>query len=93
MTLEELEADIGQILCDMEGNETAWDGMNANAKLPIEGVQRARAEGMSHMQEKVFDIFKRTESYDKMGKAPKSTKWVDTDKSHGQGVLLVRSNG
>ena len=43
------------------------------------------------MKAKVFKIAKRKECYEKTGKAPKSTKWVDTDKSHGQGVVLVRS--
>ena len=43
------------------------------------------------MKEKVFKTVKRKGCYEKIGKAPKSTKWVDTDKSHGQGKVLVRS--
>ena len=34
MSLEELAANIGQILCDIEGKETAWDDVNANMELP-----------------------------------------------------------
>ena len=91
MSLDELEASIAQILCDIDGNETAWDDVNANAELPIKEVKDARIEEMGHIKEKVFEIVKRKESYEKTGKAPKSTKWVDTDKSHGQGQVLVRS--
>ena len=91
MSLDELEASIGQIICDFDGNEVAWDDVNVNIELPIEGVREARTEEMSHMKGKVFKVVKKSESYEKTGKAPKSTKWVDTDKSHGQGTMLVRS--
>ena len=33
MSLDELEANIGQILCDIRGNETAWDHVNENLEL------------------------------------------------------------
>ena len=106
MSLEELEANIGQIICsydndfDMEisqiicGNGTdfdmAWDDVN-NMELPVDKVREARAEEMGHMKEKVFEIATKRECWEKTGKAPKSTKWVDTDKSHGHGDMLVRS--
>ena len=54
-------------------------------------MREARSEEMSHMKGKVFKVVRKSESYEKTGKAPKSTKWVDTDKSHGQGTVLVRS--
>jgi hypothetical protein len=91
MSLEELEANIGQIISSYDGVETAWDDVNANLELSVEDVKDARAEEMGHMKAKVFKIAKKKECYEKTGKAPKSTKWVDTDKSHGQGKLLVRS--
>ena len=37
------------------------------------------------MKGKTFRVVKKSECYAVTGKAPKSTKWVDTDKSHGQG--------
>ena len=37
------------------------------------------------MKGKTFKVVKKKESYDKTGKAPISTRWVDTDKTHGQG--------
>ena len=43
MSLDELETNIGQILCDIRGNETAWDDVNENLELPIEDILSARA--------------------------------------------------
>ena len=36
-------------------------------------------------------VVKKSEAYRVTGKAPISTKWVDTDKSHGTGERKVRS--
>ena len=92
MTLEELEASIGQIVCGDDGEEvSAWDDANKNIELPIKDVKEARAEEMGHMKGKVFKIATKSECYERTGKAPASTKWVDTDKSHGQGKMVVRS--
>ena len=49
MSLDELEANVGQILGDIRGNETAWDDVNENLELPIQDVKSARAEEMSHV--------------------------------------------
>ena len=44
MSVDELEANIGQILCDIRENETAWDDVNENLELPIQDVKSARVE-------------------------------------------------
>ena len=44
MSLDELEANVGQILCDIRGSETAWGDVNENLELPIQDVKSARAE-------------------------------------------------
>ena len=46
---------------------------------------------MAHMKGKTFKVVPRSECYDRAGRLPISTKWVDTDKSHGQGQMRVRS--
>ncbi len=43
------------------------------------------------MKVKTFKVVKRSEAFTKTGKPPTSTKWVDTDKSHGVGEMKVRS--
>ena len=48
-------------------------------------------EEMQYMKGKTFKIVKRAEAFEKTGKPPISTKWVDTDKSHGVGEMKVRS--
>ena len=60
-------------------------------ELPLELVTSARKEEMAHMKGKIFKVVKKSEAWAKTGKPPKSTKWVDTDKSHGEGEMLVRS--
>ena len=42
MSLDELEANIGQSLCDIRGNETAWDDVNEILELPVQDVISAR---------------------------------------------------
>ena len=73
-----------------EWAETAWDDVN-NVPLPMEKVRAARKEEMEHSKGKRFVIVKKSEAWRVTGKAPMSTKWVDTDKSHGKGKLDVRS--
>ena len=46
---------------------------------------------MKFMKNKTFQVVKKSEAYRVTGKSPISTKWVDTDKSHGNGEMLVRS--
>ena len=71
-------------------SEYAWDDVN-NFELPMNLVREARKEEMKHMKEKIFKVVKKSEAYRVTGKGPISTKWVDTDKSHGNGEMLVRS--
>jgi hypothetical protein len=54
-------------------------------------VKKAREEEMGHMKGKIFKVVKKDEAWKVTGKAPISTKWVDTDKTHGTGTPLVRS--
>ena len=70
--------------------EIAWDDVN-NIALPLELVKKARQEEMNYMKGKIFKVVKKSEAWRITGKAPISTKWVDTDKTHGIGVLLIRS--
>ena len=70
--------------------EYAWDDVN-DMELPIEKVREARREEMKYMKGKTFKVVKRSEAYTVTGKSPISTRWVDTDKSHGNGEMLVRS--
>ena len=71
-------------------DEYAWDDVN-NIQLPMNLVKEARQEEMGHMKGKIFKIVKRTEAWRVTGRAPITTKWVDTDKTHGTGDPLVRS--
>ena len=60
-------------------------------ELPIEKVREARTQEMKYMKGKTFKVVKQSEAYRVTGKGATSTKWVDTDKSHGNGEMLVRS--
>ena len=62
-----------------------------DVELPIEKVREARKEEMGYMKNKTFKVVKKSEAYRVTGKPPISTKWVDTDKSHGVGEMIVRS--
>ena len=62
-------------------NEYAWDDVN-DMELP---------EEMKYMKGKTFKVVKKTEAYRVTGKGLISRKWFDTDKSHGNGEMLVRS--
>jgi hypothetical protein len=86
---QNVKIQIGRIL-EQGGEMWAWDDVN-DMELPMELVDEARKEEMAHMKKKTFKVVKKTESYEVTGKGPISTKWVDTDKSHGQGKMLVRS--
>ena len=70
--------------------EYAWDDVN-NMELPIEKVREAREEEMKYMKGRTFKVVKKSEACRVAGKGPLSTKWVDTDKSHGNGEIFVRS--
>ena len=73
-----------------DGREVAWGDVN-DIELPVELVRAARREEMDHMKGKIFKVVKKSEAWEKTGRAPISTKWVDTDKTHGTGKPLVRS--
>ena len=70
--------------------EYAWDDVN-DMELPIEKVREARTQEMKYMKGKTFKVVKQSEAYRVTGKGAISTKWVNTDKSHGNGEMLVRS--
>ena len=70
--------------------EYAWDDVN-DMELPIDKVKAARKEEMGYMKNKIFKVVKKAEALRVTGTEPISTKWVDTDKSHGVGEMLVRS--
>jgi hypothetical protein len=69
-------------LDDHFDDEFALDDVN-NIPLPLDEVRKARKEEMSHMKHKIFKVVKKGEAWRVTGKAPISTKWVDTDKTHG----------
>ena len=73
-----------------EGEEFAWDDVN-NIALPLQLVRKARQEEMRCMKGKIFKVVKKSEAWRLTGKAPISTKWVDTDKTNGTGEPMVRS--
>ena len=70
--------------------DAATDDLSG-AELPLEMVAAARREEMDHMMGHTFDIVKKKECFERTGKAPISTRWIDSDKSHGQGTMKVRS--
>ena len=73
------------------GEEFAWDDVN-NIPLPLNDVKTARKEEMDHMKHKIFKVVKKEEAWRVTGRAPISTKWVDTDKRHGTcSTPMVRS--
>ena len=69
--------------------EYAWDDVN-NMELPIEKVREAREKEMKYMKGETFKVVKKSEAYRVTGKVPISTKWVDTDKSHGNGEIFEK---
>ena len=92
MKLNNIDNDEG--LETLEGNfedEFAWDDVN-NFPLPLNEVRKARKEEMGHMKDKIFKVVRKEEAWRVTGKAPISTKWVDTDKNHGTcDTPMVRS--
>jgi hypothetical protein len=90
------EMEVGNVMEGMgslEGHsaeEYAWDDVNDMA-LPIDMVKKARREEMVHMKGNIYKVVKKSEAWEVTGKAPISTKWVDTDKTHGTGEPMVRS--
>lgn len=44
------------------------------------------------MKGNIFKVVKRSETWEKTGTPPITTKWVDTDKTHGTGAPTVRSS-
>ena len=82
---------VEMMACWIEGTgEYAWDDVN-NIALPLQLVKEARKEEMGHMKGKIFKVVKKAEAWEVTGKAPISTKWVDTDKTHGTKEPEVRS--
>ena len=85
----EVRMEIDMIL-ESDTGRYAWDDVD-NMEIPLGAVQEARKEEMTHTKETTFKVVKRTEAFEKTEKPPISTKWVDTDKSHGVGKMNVTS--
>jgi hypothetical protein len=89
--LENTEVECNQKEAEAENfDEYAWDDVN-DIPLPLDQVKAARKEEMGHMKGKIFKVVKREEAWRITGRAPISTKWVDTDKTHGTGEPMIRS--
>ena len=54
-------------------------------------MKEARLEEMGHMKGKIFKVVQKDEAWKVTSKAPISTKWVDSDKTHVTGEPMVRS--
>ena len=96
MTTEQFEKSICEVcnkFVEEENCETpdfALDDLHGT-DLPMEQVLAARQEEMSHMKGHTFEVVKRQGCFDRTGKGPIATRWVDTNKSRGQGPMKVRS--
>ena len=88
--IDKRNADICELCVEEQGHDFAVDDLSG-AELPFELVAAARMEEMNHMMGHTFHVVDRAECLAKTGKQPLSTRWIDTDKSHGQGVMKVRS--
>ena len=94
------DADIDQVMMEewvhieqveeREVEKYAWDDVN-DIPLPLEKVIEARREEIGFMKGKTFEVVKIEEALRVTGKKPIGTRWVDTDKSHGVGEMVVRS--
>jgi hypothetical protein len=94
------KSDSGECLetSGAEAEDAAYDEVCAGndvsgIALPIEMVKKARMEDMGHMKNNIFKVVKKEEASRVTGKAPISTKWVDTGKTHGTGEPMVSSRG
>ena len=96
MTIEQFEKCVCEVCSELQEADNcdmmdfAIDDLHGT-NLPMEQVLEARHDEMSPMKGHTFVVVKRQECLDRTGKNPISTRWVDTDKSHGQGPMQVRS--
>ena len=68
----------------------AWDDVHGG-ELPLEKVKEARSEEVEFMQLRgIWDVVPVGECWEKLGKAPVSVRWVDTNKG-GLWEMIVRS--
>ena len=88
--IEERSKSISTLLAEEPEEDFALHDLSG-VELPFELVAAARREEMDHMLGYTFHVVDRSECIEKTGKPPISTRWIDTDKSHGQGVMKVRS--
>ena len=76
---------------DGKWQECGWDD-NSGAILPVELVKAARQEEMEYLKTRgTYQVVDKKECFERTGKRPISTRWVDCDKSHGQKHVVVRS--
>ena len=90
--------DEGDILevegpCDSDVEEEickAWDDVHGG-DLPMKDVQRSRKEEVDYMVKRdIWGLVSTAECWDKTGKAPVSTRWVDTNKAWEEDGMEVR---
>jgi hypothetical protein len=75
---------------DHEGDELAWDDVHGG-ELPIEEVKKGRKEEVGFMnRRKLWTLRPIKECFEKTGKPPVSTRWVDTNKAHELDGIDVR---
>ena len=95
LAVEADEMDVNEVSIDygesFDGcGEFAIDDITG-AQLSLDLVRAARREEMHHMLSRTVKVVKTAEAYEKTGKGPISTWWVDVDKTHGVGEMLIRS--
>ena len=84
-------------ICEMCAEECEYQDVFAiddlsGAQLPFQLVAEARKEEMNHMMGHTLHVVDKAECMAKTSKQPLSTRWIDTDKSQGQGVMKVRGS-
>ena len=85
MMIESANFDIGVVNSIKAGKDAIG---TLNKQMDIDKIAELKDE-MDDMKGKTFKVVKKAEAFKNTGKAPISTTWVDTDKSHGNGEMLV----
>ena len=88
--LVEIESWVQEIQGEIREGDIGWDDVNG-IPLELADVQAARSEEAQYMLNRgMFDFRPREESFEKTGRAPILTRWVDTDKGYMEGYKKVR---
>ena len=87
--------DVNEVSIDYGESFDGWGDFAIDditgAQLSLDLVRAARREEMHHMLSRTVKVVNTAETYEKTEKGPISTKWVDVDKSHSMGEMLIRS--